>query len=727
MFRPSSKQDMLPFTKSDTTSKRLLSTKPRRKRSRSSSGLPPAIYDILYTYPASFRNLILVLLIGSILFWISTNVLVLMRFLLVDTLFSNGLLGKTHLALRKQPLIFIHSPWSATIVWETNQNRTDEHHHCKKGVGLRYWKSSKVGDLQYTGQSALTIPLVEKMSKMIVPRVEVVQPDGYGNQNRWIHSVLLDNLEPGMNYGYELFLESNQRDINNPKIPESIKSYGEFEFTWLGMNPPNPANLDHISSTSPTSNHTVSSFHMAIIGDTYSNPRGLHSLAKKYLDLKSYVPLPTSVFRPRKITDHFKSQPTKPHALIHLGNAVSNPEDHREWQTGFWDPLTFQQSASSEVPILYGRGPHDFDKNGSSLYTGGLPGVQLGEVNRTRVALLKNQSNRIILPGFAVAERQYTAIQTPKRDRRTRASFIGYSPHPRIRILVLDPNLVPERQAFIGSRSTLTELGDHEHWLLWEMARPEWKEASIRLIVVNVPAFPEFVDPLSWAEGHQNNWETYVRTTFAPHFHGISAIARQFDIPPATMVISSQPAAYYRGLLQNYLAQDYVNAVTPDQISSATKHAAYVQHYSTSDPHSPHPEEGVIYVSVPGQRPKGKPHEPAEHWGFYEVASDFSKRSHSPLSFSSLSFDLSPDGYQSKSDLTTDWDENLKRREEFDHQNIRLYHMIGSQSTCDKNHTHLWKPNLVYGIAYDRLYFRIMTSKGKVLDQFVVEAAACRS
>lgn len=725
MFRPSSKHDMLPLSQNDAASKRLLSSKPRRKRSRSSSRLPPAIYDILYTYPASFRNLIFLLIVGSLLFWISTNVLVLVRFLLVDTLFSSGL-GKTHLALRKQPLVFIHSPWSAAIVWETNQNRTDDHHR-KKGVALRYWKSSEVGHPSYSGQSGLTTPLVERMSKMIVPTVEVKQPEGFGNKNRWIHSVLLDNLEPGMNYGYELFLESTNRDLHNPRIPEAIKSYGEYEFTWLGMNPPNPANVDHISSTSPASNHTLSTIHMAIIGDTYPHPRALHSLAKKYLDLKSYLPSPLSVFRPRKISEKLPIQPTKPHALIHLGNAVSNPEDHREWQTGFWDPLTFQQPASSEVPILYGRGPKDFDLNGSSLYTGGLPAVQLGEVNRTRVALLKNQANRIILPGFAVAERQYTAIKNTKRDRRTRASFIGYSPHPRVRILVLDPNLVPERQAFIGSRSSLTELGDHEHWLLWEMARPEWKEASIRMIVVNVPPFPEFVDPLSWAEGHQNNWETYVRTTFAPHFHGISAIARQFDIPPATMVVSSQPAAYYRGLLQNYLAHDYVNAVSPDKISSSTKHAAYVQHYSTSDPHSPRPEDGVIYVSVPGQRPKGKSHEPAEHWGFYEVASDFSKRQHNPLTFSSLTFDTSPDGYDSKEDLTTDWDENVKRREEFDQQNIRLYHMTGSQLVCDKTHTHLFKKNKLYGIAYDRLYFRIMSSKGKVLDQFVVEAAACRS
>lgn len=514
MFRAGAKSESLPFAHPSSASKRLLtsSSKSRRKRSRSHSRLPPAIYDILYTYPASFRTLIIILILGALLFWISTNLLVLARFLFVDTLFSAGLLGKTHLALRKQPLIFIHSPWSAAIVWETNQNRTEDGSR-QKGVGLRYWKSLP-SDKSRSGGIQLNL-VGHKGPQVIVPQVDVKKPKGYGDKNRWVHSVTLDHLEPGSSYVYELILESSTPDPANPSIPASLKSYGTYEFTWLGINPPDPAHIDHISTTSPTSNRTITPIHISIIGDTYQNPRLLHSLTKKYLDLKSYIPSPTSSFRPRKVTKPNATPPTIPHALIHLGNAVSDPEDHRQWQTGFWDPLTFQQKASSELPILYARGPRDFDLNGSSIYTGGLPAVQLGEVNRTRVALLKNQANRIILPGFAVAERQYTAIKSGKRDRRTRASFVGYSPHPRVRILVLDPNLVPERQAFIGSRSTLTELGDHEHWLLWEMARPEWKEASIRMIVVNVAPFPEFVDPHSWAENHQNNWSVLFSCSFS--------------------------------------------------------------------------------------------------------------------------------------------------------------------------------------------------------------------
>lgn len=509
MFRANSKHDALPFENPQITSRRKsLSSTPRltrRKRSRSQSRLPPAIYDILYTYPASFRSLILLLTVGSLLFWVSTNILVFGRFLLVDSLFAGGWFGKSHLALRKEPLIFIHSPWSAAIVWETNQNRT-ELGARRKGVGLRYWKSSTAGQSSVDGKGPITIPLAEKMTKLVVPTVDVKKPTGRGGNNRWVHSVLLDNLEPGTNYGYELFLELDHQDPKFPHTPASLKSYGEYEFTWLGINAPDPENIAHISSTSPSANNTVTPIHMTIIGDTYQNPRVLHSLTKKYLDLKSYIPGPDSPFRPRKITKHTVTPPTKPHALIHLGNAVPDPEDHREWQTGFWDPMTFQQKASSEIPILYARGPRDFDLNGSSIYTGGLPAVQLGEVNRTRVALLKNQANRIILPGFAVAERQYTAIKSTHRDRRTRASFVGYSPHPRVRVLVLDPNLIPERQAFVGSRSSLTELGDHEHWLLWEMARPEWKEASIRMIVVNVAPFPEYIDAQTWAEEHQTNW-----------------------------------------------------------------------------------------------------------------------------------------------------------------------------------------------------------------------------
>ncbi|KAG0142575.1 hypothetical protein CROQUDRAFT_50132 [Cronartium quercuum f. sp. fusiforme G11] len=733
MFRAGAKSEGLPTFTPSPSSKRLLTSKgPRRKRSRSHSRLHPALYDILYTYPASFRTLILLLLLGGLLFWISTNLLVLFRFLFIDTLFSAGLLGKTHLALRKQPLIFIHSPWSAAVVWETNQNRTEDGRH-QKGVGLRYWKSSPVNQ---NGLKTILMGDVDKAPEVMVPVVDVKRPTGRGDQNRWVHSVILDNLEPGSSYNYELVLESSEPCPTDPRHSAVLKSYGAYEFTWLGINPPDPAHIDHISDTSPTANRTVTPFHISIIGDTYKNPRQLHSLTKKYLDLQSYMPSPTSSFRPRKITKSTGSLPTKPHTLIHLGNAVSDPEDHREWQTSFWDPLTFQQKASSEVPILYARGPRDFDLNGTSIYTGGLPAVQLGELNRTRVALLKHQENRIILPGFTVAERQYTAIKSIKRDRRTRASFVGYSPHPRVRILVLDPNLVPERQAFIGSRSSLTELGDHEHWLLWEMARPEWKEASIRMIVVNVAPFPEYVDPQSWAENSQNNWETYVRTVFAPHFHAISPISIQFDIPPATIVISSQPAAYYRGLLQNHFARHYVNAVTPDKISANIKKGSNVEHDSTSDPHAPEIERGVIYVTIPGQG-SGIKHTHPEGWGFYEIASDFSHRKNPTSFFSDLRFDLATTSFDSHEDQTMDWDENTVRRIEWEKEGIRFYHMLGSQSVCEPVHKvdvghedeSYQKKNekKFYGIGYDRLYFRVMTTKGQVIDKFVIEAAACRS
>lgn len=207
-------------------------------------------------------------------------------------------------------------------------------------------------------------------------------------------------------------------------------------------------------------------------------------------------------------------------------------------------------------------------------------------------------------------------------------------------------------------------------------------------------------------------------------------MALQFDIPAATLVVSSQPAAYSRGLLQNFLAWNYVNEASAANIPVRVKKSSKLEHYSTSDPHHPSVEQGVIYVSTPGQRRPGPAHEHAENWGFYEAESDFSKRKKTPTFFSSLTLDLAPEGYDSSADLMTDWDENSERRLEWDAKGIRLYHTLGSQLVCDRpssEDTKAGQNKKIYGIAYDRLYWRTISSKGTVIDQFVIEAAACRA
>ncbi|PLW24065.1 hypothetical protein PCASD_14499 [Puccinia coronata f. sp. avenae] len=698
----------------------------RHKRSRSRSRLPPAIYDILYVYPSSFRTLLFLLIVGGILFWLSTHLFVFARFIFVDSVFSAGWFASRHLALRKQPMLFVHSPWSAAIVWETTQPRSEESHK-HRGIGLRYWKQVDTN----TRASAFGLPKRTNVQPhLIAPKVQVEQAEGREGKNRWVHSVLLDHLESGSTYGYELVLESASIDPITG-FPASVRTYGSYEFKWLGVNPPDAASVDHLSSMVVTSNKTISPIELFIIGDTHSSPGTLRPLIKKAHNLKSYLAPRGSLMGPRNITKSLP--PSKPHLMIHMGNAVQEARDLKQWQTEFWDPITFQQKSTSEIPIIYARGSHDFDVKGKSIYTAGLSHVQVGEINRTRVALLKNQSNRIILPGVSIAERQYGAVFSTPRDHRTRGTFFAYSPHPRARILVLDSNLAVDRQAFYKSRSSLTEVGDQEHWMLWEMARPEWKEASLRIIVVNQAPFVEHADEQMWKHDKDAKLNHYIRTVYAPHFHATSDVTRMYDIPPATLVISSNEVpAYSRGLLRTYFTPYFFEKGPSSNIPRTLIKQHEAARYSDLDPHSSDEDHGVVYVVTPGS---GKYHQnPAtkvEHWGFYEASQSHLKQHKTRTSngggadyFSPITLDMAPE-FDSDETWLEDSHENFPRRQKWSEENVRVYRIAGSQLPCpfkfsDGDH------HLKQYSAIDRLYWRTLDAKGRQVDRFVIEAMSCR-
>lgn len=156
--------------------------------------------------------------------------------------------------------------------------------------------------------------------------------------------------------------------------------------------------------------------------------------------------------------------PTSPSLIIHAGDHVQNPHNLAQWQTDFWDPFTssLPRALGQVTPVLLARGNHDWDATGQNVYTGGSP------------------------PRKEWAGRG--------RGENHPGTFMAYSPHERVRIIVLDSN--------VGER----EQEEQEEWLEWELGRREWKRASLRIVVVHVPPFLEFWDKENWNEGGESRW-----------------------------------------------------------------------------------------------------------------------------------------------------------------------------------------------------------------------------
>lgn len=258
------------------------------------------------------------------------------------------------------------------------------------------------------------------------------------------------------------------------KQQETVRTYS---FPFLGTS----SSLS-VSSASPASSASSrpQTIHIACLADNQFNLRTFHSILSRILSSsRSLFPSSTSNYSPSHVPHSFPKR--KPHLLLHAGDNVQNPHDLEQWQTDFWDPLTKQLSYNlgSQVPIVLARGNHDWDKSGKNIYVGGLP-------NR------KEWEKKLELDGRGGRE-----IEENKNGSKSgkRGTFYSFSPHKRVRILVLDSNLITEEEQKM-----------QEEWLEWEVAREEWTRASLRICLVHTAPWIEWWNKRAWAEGKEWKW-----------------------------------------------------------------------------------------------------------------------------------------------------------------------------------------------------------------------------
>ncbi|GET04178.1 metallo-dependent phosphatase-like protein [Rhizophagus clarus] len=82
---------------------------------------------------------------------------------------------------------------------------------------------------------------------------------------------------------------------------------------------------------------------------------------------------------------------------------------------------------------------------------------------------------------------------------------------------------------------------DQDIWLSNELSSPETKNKDFKIVIVHIPPYMEFWDPIAWHEKKEKHWGEFVRTRFAPLFreHGVD------------LVISGHQHNYQRGQFNN--------------------------------------------------------------------------------------------------------------------------------------------------------------------------------
>jgi predicted phosphodiesterase len=144
--------------------------------------------------------------------------------------------------------------------------------------------------------------------------------------------------------------------------------------------------------------------------------------------------------------------------LIHAGDAVQNYPSLQQWQTDFYDPLNNYQLAQ-RTPIIYAHGNHDEDTTLEYHYT--------------------RHDNHQHWPWF---------------------SFTFAS--KAVKVIVLDSNL---------------DWYEQDSWLENELRSEESRLAKFRIVIVHIPPFMEFWDPVPWSQG-ESEWGRFVRDRFVPMF-----------------------------------------------------------------------------------------------------------------------------------------------------------------------------------------------------------------
>jgi predicted phosphodiesterase len=160
-----------------------------------------------------------------------------------------------------------------------------------------------------------------------------------------------------------------------------------------------------------------------------------------------------------------KTPSTRPHYLIHAGDAVQNYPSLRQWQTDFAAPLTTYQLAQS-MPMIYAHGNHDYDALNEYIYT----------------------RARTDSPWFALS-----------------------MANGAIRFIVLDSNLDWELQ---------------DQWLKEELTSEACQQAHFRIVIVHIPPFLEYWEPDAWFNKGQHEWGAFVKNRYVPLFeqYGVDVV-----------------------------------------------------------------------------------------------------------------------------------------------------------------------------------------------------------
>ncbi|KAI8339772.1 Metallo-dependent phosphatase-like protein [Choanephora cucurbitarum] len=159
-----------------------------------------------------------------------------------------------------------------------------------------------------------------------------------------------------------------------------------------------------------------------------------------------------------KLLRQIRKLPSRPHFLLHAGDAVQNYPSLRQWQTDFAAPLT-AHGLIQTMPLIYAHGNHDYDSLGDYVYT---------------------RSTDSDNPWFAFSLADGA-----------------------IRFIVLDSNLDWEAQ---------------DQWLQREIDSDEFKQAQFRIVVVHIPPFLEYWDPEAWFQLGQSEWGAFVKDRYVPLF-----------------------------------------------------------------------------------------------------------------------------------------------------------------------------------------------------------------
>ncbi|BGP27018.1 hypothetical protein JCM10295v2_005980 [Rhodotorula toruloides] len=455
-------------------------------------------------------------------------------------------------SLRKQPLLFVRGERQVAVVWETNA--------CPASHG-KQWRARWV---KGTGERRLgtavpgLAPAGRWRDAVVETETVVEETDELGG--RVVYTALLGDLDGGEMYQYELVLVNTASSRTSTVIRHS--------FPWIGG----------YSSSQPTT------LHIACLADNQYNLRIFRRALLRLSSLCSSLSSSTYFhpsFLPRPFARPALAPLEQPHLLLHAGDAVQNPHDLAQWQTDLWDPLTRGGAgvmSGQSVPMVLARGNHDWDPTGQNVYSGGVSGSSL------RPDWEEHLRREGLDEGISLADSR-------------RGIYHSFSPHQRMRMLVLDSNLPTE-----------AEQAAQERWLEREVERREWRAASLRVVVVHTAPWIEWWDREAWTNGGESEWSSYVRRRLIP------LVARS----GASLVLSGHSHAYTRGFLPLTLVPSFASASNSSAVPALARAAALERSWERSTSVRERgvvEDEGVVLVTFGGAGGT-LDEDRVEDWGF---------------------------------------------------------------------------------------------------------------